>query len=162
MFWSQSSDLYVLYFHNEPPGNVTNQIREQKGWYTSYYSFSTPGIWKSSKVPTRYKLNLIRCNIKQDFRIQFLYQICSRYVVYDIFCRNTQSSLLQFTRLTLLCTGLMYFVTVSFIIIGHLGSWVRRYGLEENSPEKSVSGQKKWIMTDLLMYTRSDLHLQST
>ena len=124
MFWSQSSDLYVLYFHNEPPGNVTNQIREQKGWYTSYYSFSTPGIWKSSKVPTRYKLNLIRCNIKQDFRIQFLYQICSRYVVYDIFCRNTQSSLLQFTRLTLLCTGLMYFVTVSFIIIGHLGSRV--------------------------------------
>ena len=26
------------YFHNEPPGNVTIQKREQKGWYTSYYT----------------------------------------------------------------------------------------------------------------------------
>ena len=136
MFWSQSSDLYVLYFHNEPPGNVTNQIREQKGWYTSYYSFSTPGIWKSSKVPTRYKLNLIRCNIKQDFRIQFLYQICSRYVVYDIFCRNTQSSLLQFTRLTQLC--ILSLSALLSLDTWAVGSRVRRYDLEENSPEKSV------------------------
>ena len=62
------------------------------------------------------------CNIKQDFRIHLLYTICSRSVVYDIFCRNTQSSLLQFTRLTQLCI-------LSLSALLSLDTWAVEYGV---------------------------------